>query len=77
MHHTPETAMTAELAQAEARLEAIGADATEDQCERFVSWALEHVGQAHFNIVAEMAAFSGVDRVYTLLRMHAAECGEY
>lgn len=69
--------MPTELAQAETRLEAIGADATADQCERFVSWVLEHVGQAHFNTVAEMALVHGVDGVYTDLRMRAAECGEY
>lgn len=69
--------MPTELAQAETRLEAIGADATEGQCERFVSWALEHVGQAHFNAVAEMALAHGVDGVYTDLRMRAAECDQY
>lgn len=68
-------AIRRDLQQFELLCTMLGPQATEEQCERLISTALEMFGTAMYSNVANIALYCGVTPVYTEFNMRAGECG--
>lgn len=64
------------LAAFEERVEAVGSDATQSQCDRLVDWVICNVPQDLWGTAAEtVLLMDGPDSVYADLRQRISEMG--